>query len=116
MGEDGEGGGVGDGDGRDLMAKAIELLREYEAAFMRRALITGLNCAARAAGAEGDVDLERRALAAAGALDPDAAEIEPLLFWLARENGIAVHSGRGRGTASPAVHTPNPPAWAHDGR
>ena len=96
--------------------EAFDLLREPEAAFVRRALITGLNCAARAAAAEGDADLERRALAAAGALEPDAAEIEPLLGWLARENGIAVHSGRGNGTASPVIHTPNPPAWAHDGQ
>ena len=114
--EDGGGGGAGGGDGRAPMAEAFGLLDTPEAAFVRRALITGLNCAARAAGAEGDVDLERRALAVASALEPDAAEIEPLLGWLAHENGIAVHSGRRRGTASPAVHTPNPPARAQDVR
>lgn len=72
--------------------EAFDLLREPEMVFVRRALITGLNCAARAAVAEGDADLERRALAAAGALESDAAEIEPLLGWLARENGIEAHA------------------------
>lgn len=79
---------------RHAAIEAFDMLREQEAAFVRRALITGLNCAARVAGAEGDADLERRALAAAEALEPDAAEIEPLLGWLARECGIEAHAAR----------------------
>lgn len=79
---------------RSAAIEAFDMLREQEAIFVRRALITGLNCAARAAGAEGDAALKRRALAAAEALEPDAAEIEPLLGWLARECGIEAHAAR----------------------
>lgn len=107
-----------------IESEAFALLGEPERALVRRALIEGLCCAMRSAYDRGDYAAGDRARAFAEALEPSAASIGALVYWDANGGGMNLYGSAAIGLAARGVqpykagthgvHTPNPPAWAHD--